>query len=1015
MKLKFDKNYFSMKFLYKSYIFVLIFSISFVAKSQQSAIYTTDLKDYNQAITLFQSQQFQSAKNLFEKVKQSKVNDETKSDCYFFIASCTISQDKTVAITLFENFVKNYPTSIKTNEAFSELGNLYFETMQYQQALEWLERVDERNIVSQTDRFYFQKGFSFYKNNNKKDAAKNFNKVLNSEIYGSQAKYYLGFMAYENDNYKEANFQFNQIQNEDKFKEKMSYYQADMNFKQGNFQQAIDLGTLALLKSNENEKSELNKIIGESHFNLNQYEKSIPFLENYKGKKGKWSNTDYYILGYAFYKKNDFEKAIFHFNKIINGNDVVAQNAYYHLGESYLKTDKKQQALNAFKSASEMNYDMKIQEDAAFNYAKLSYEIGNSYQSIPSVLTDFQVKYPENPNKNYIETLLIDSFISSKDYKNALITLEKNKNNPNRIALQKVTFYLGLENFTDGKYNEALGLFKKSIAVPENPQFVARTIFWQGETEFVLDNFAAAIISFKQFLSDKEAVSTPEFQNVNYNLAYSYFKIKEYATALGYFQSYILVSKNDNFRLADALVRLADCNFVNSKYWPAIESYKKAIDLKSTNADYAAFQTAMSYGFLSRNDRKIEDLISFLKNHPKSQYYDDALYELANTYVSQNKNENAIATFDKLIAEFPQGIFESKSILKQGLIYFNSDKNELALTKLKKVTTDFPNSPEALEAVSTAKLIYIEEGKVAEYVAWVKTLKYVQINDLELENDTYDAADKYFLQNDTKQAVTGFTGYLANFPNGIHATKANFYLGQLYFSENLENNAIPKYEYVITQPRNTFSEQALVRLSQIYLNQKMADKAILVLTRLEKEADFPQNITFAQANLMKLYFEKSDYTNSVLAAEKVLNNSKSDEKVKNDAQIIIARAAFKTSDFNKAKLAYNKLLLTANGELGAEALYYDAYFKNLDKKYELSNIAIQKLTKNYSSYQYFGAKGLVIMAKNFYGIKDAFQANYILESVIKNFSQFNDVIEEAKLEQDLIQKEEAKTNSSLQK
>jgi len=37
--------------------------------------------------------------------------------------------------------------------------------------------------------------------------------------------------------------------------------------------------------------------------------------------------------------------------------------------------------------------------------------------------------------------------------------------------------------------------------------------------------------------------------------------------------------------------------------------------------------------------------------------------------------------------------------------------------------------------------------------------------------------------------------------------------------------------------------------------------------------------------------------------------------------------------------------------------YYDAYFKNKESKFEASNIAVQKLAKNYSSYKYFGAKG----------------------------------------------------------
>ena len=82
-----------------------------------------------------------------------------------------------------------------------------------------------------------------------------------------------------------------------------------------------------------------------------------------------------------------------------------------------MNTDKKQQALNAFKNASEMQKKKKIQEDANLNYAKLSYEIGNSYQSVPDVLNSFMTKYPNSPNKTELQTLLINSYITSKNYK----------------------------------------------------------------------------------------------------------------------------------------------------------------------------------------------------------------------------------------------------------------------------------------------------------------------------------------------------------------------------------------------------------------------------------------------------------------------------------------------------------------------------------------------------------------------------------------------------------------------
>ena len=662
-----------------------------------------------------------------------------------------------------------------------------------------------------------------------------------------------------------------------------------------------------------------------------------------------------------------------------------------------------------------MDFDKKIQEDANLNYAKISYEIGNSYQSVPDVLSTFLTKYPSSPSKSEIENLLINSYITSKNYIGALALLEKNKNPENRLAYQKVTFYRGLELFTDGNYKEAQKLFIKSIKEQKDAKFTARATFWKAETEYVTDNFNEALLSFKQFEGMTEAKNTPEFKNLNYNIAYCYFKQKEYDKAGDYFDDYITNSKEDKIRLNDSYLRLGDSRFVTSKYFPAMEAYNKAIELKSVDADYAAFQKAISYGFVSKNDKKIEDFNKFLTNFKMSKYRDDALFELGNTYVTENKTDLAIKTYDQLLSEFKNGSFAAKSVLRQGLVYYNSNKDDQAIAKFKKVAADYPKSPEALEAVATARLIYVDNGKVDEYASWVRTLDFVEVSDAELDNDTYEAAEKQYLQNNTKQAITTLSGYLTSFPNGIHSLKANFYLAQSYYTDGLPNNAIPNYENVIAKSRSEFTEQSLARLCEIYLKKDDFTKAIPVLKRLESEADFPQNITFAQANLMRVYYAQKDYPNSVVYADKVLNNPKTDNKVKSDAQIIIARSAIKTGDEDKAKVAYAKLQTIAKGELAAEALFYDAYFKNKDGKFAESNKIVQKLSKEYSGYKYFGAKSLVVMAKNYYGLKDSYQSTSILSSVIENFTEFPDVVKEAQTELDKIKTEEGKTNSSIEK
>ena len=145
----------------------------------------------------------------------------------------------------------------------------------------------------------------------------------------------------------------------------------------------------------------------------------------------------------------------------------------------------------------------------------------------------------------------------------------------------------------------------------------------------------------------------------------------------------------------------------------------------------------------------------------------------------------------------------------------------------------------------------------------------------------------------------------------------------------------------------------------------------------------------------------------------VLRNSKLEDRIKSDAHIIIARSAIKANDETKARNAYKAVENIASGELKAEALYYDAYFENKDGSYRVSNQIVQKIASDYSAYKYWAAKGLTLMANNYYELEDAYQATYILESVIKNFAQFDDVVGEATTALNKIKTEEAKTNESI--
>ena len=226
-------------------------------------------------------------------------------------------------------------------------------------------------------------------------------------------------------------------------------------------------------------------------------------------------------------------------------------------------------------------------------------------------------------------------------------------------------------------------------------------------------------------------------------------------------------------------------------------------------------------------------------------------------------------------------------------------------------------------------------------------------------------------------------------------------------------NAVPYYKDIIKKAQSEYTEDALNKLAQIYLNKDDFKSALPILERLEKEAYIFENILFAQSNLMKGYYETASYELAVAYAKKIVQKNKIDNTLKNDAKKIIARSSIKTKDFTTAKEYYTEIEKTANNELKAEALYYNAYFKKQQKEYEASNKIIQELIAKYTAYKYWAVKSYVIMGENYYALEDVYQATFVLENIIKNFKEFKDIVKDAQLALKDLKENEAKTNNSV--
>ncbi|WP_010134351.1 tetratricopeptide repeat protein [Ochrovirga pacifica] len=967
------------------------FAWSFV-QAQNSYKENHIAKWYNKAIYAFDSENYALAAAYFDKVN---VPDYKKSLVETYLLVIALELKKSDADAAAIAYLQTHPFSPNKNTLILALSNYYFDKGYEAKALKWFDQIDVKMLTSDQETNYnYKQAFANYKRKNYSKAKQYLIPMAQQGAYQKEATYYLGNIALENKDYATAKEYFDQIQDQRQYQKEINFNNLVILYHQKKYKEAIELGAKNFERARGLEQSQMAKIIGESYFYLGDYQQAISYLLQYRGKlKQGLTEVDYYFLGYAYYKTQDYDKAIENFNKITDQKTAVSQNAHYHLGDCYLKKNQKAQALNAFKNASEMDFDAQIQQDAFLNYAKLSYDIGNPYQSSSEVLQAYVDAYPNSKATSYIEKLIVNAYLQFKDYQGAIDYYQKQRLIKDELY-QTLLLEKGFEYFNNRKYTEASRLFAEASRIYASDELKNRALFWKAESLSELNDFQSALYDYQSFVQHDANKMLEEYPDAVYGLAYAYYQQKQYENAIRIFQEYVQLA-NNNVKRRNAILRIADCYFVSKSYWPALENYNQIINENKEEVDYALYQKALGYGFLSRNDKKIETLKALQNQFTRSPYLDDSYYQLGNLYVNQNKNNLAIAAYNDLIQKYSKSPLVAKAKLKKGTVLFNTGANQKAIAVLKELVASYPGTAEAIQAVKIGEQVYKDMGQVEAYAAWVKELEFVNITDADIDKTMFETVENKFLTNDMGGTISNAKKYLINFPNGIYALTVHFYLAQAYYAIDAKDRAVPEYQEVLKVKNSEYTEVALSRLSQIYLENEQWEQASPLLQLIETQAVNAQSIVYAQSNLMKYYYKKENHEKVLSYTEKVLNAKQSSKEAIADAYVFGARSSVALKDYSKAKTYYAKLETTGKGEIQAEANYYKAFWLHQDKKYEASNKQIQLLASKFQKYKYWGVKGLLLMAQNFHELEDDFQANFILNNVVKNAKQYPEVIAKA--------------------
>lgn len=964
------------------------------AFAQRPAHFEHASADLVHARELFDMAKYGAAQYELDQVV-ARIGDEhdlTRIDAEFLGALCAVRLFNQDASHRLLSFIDHHPESQHVEAVELELFRHYFQLKRWDDALAWAVRVDLPALTaSDQEEFRFKRGYANFQEGDTEKALADFHAIQQGTgTYAVPATYYAAHIAYERGHYETALQGFTELKTDENFGRVVPFYIAEILFLQGNYEE-LQAYVKPLLEDPQGTRriEEINRLAGEAYFRTGRYAEALPHLEKSVQRTGP-GRGDRYILGYAYYRTGDFKKALDQFNLVSQEADSLGQMAAYHMADCYLRLNEKNYARTAFKRAYEMGADPKVTEDALFNYAKLSYELSfDPYHEAIIALRNYLKNYPNSPRHDEAQSFLLDVFIKTRNYEEALATLDAIKVKDIRLqeAWQKLAFDRGVELYDGRKYADAALFFEKALKYPVDPRANARAHYWMGESYFAMEDYSGALKKYDDLRNATGSFASDLYEQASYSMGHAYFKMKQYGEAATAFRRFVGVAGIDPKQKSDAMLRIGDCYFVGKDEPQAIAWYDKAIAAGTTERDYALFQKGVCLGLEQDFSGKITVLKQLLAEKPASRHAADAKFQLGETYLNLEKDDQAIGYYRNVVDDHANSPHVRQSMLQIALIHKRQGKADQALEEFKAIVAKYPTMDGARDALAGIESIYVEQGRVGEYEAYVRALAFVDPATLDLDEKYYRSAFDLYSAGKCEQAIGAFGDYLAKYPNGAHALSALFYKGDCEYHAGQNDQALADLEQVIARNATGFMESALVGASDILFKEGRWEGALDRFRQLEQVASLPQNVLAAQAGQMRCLRELGRADEAGKVAGKVAGNKDAGDDLRAEAGIAVANGALAADDLEGAFAAFKSVADDSRNHWGAEANYHCAYVRHLQKKYRDAEKEVFELVRKFPSYDHWKAKAFILLGDVYVQLDDRFQAKATLQSVIDHCTE----------------------------
>ena len=906
-----------------------------------------------EAKQLYINKIYQNAQTLFQKASsQIREEEGTTSRAYEeaegYRLLCAVKLAQRGAEAQARSYIRKFPSSPLVPKIRFAAASAYFEREDYGRALDLMEELQPSDIdKDDRDRYLLEKGVCLMKDFRTVEAQNHLMEIPEkSRLYG-QAQYYHGYSEYQEGNFADALNFFRKSDHP-----KVPLMVADCHFMLKDYlyvcQHASDIN-----QYEGAEKAHFARIVSESAYALGQKGDAERYFKIYAEQK-ELSKTDNFFSGMLSYEQGNWREAAGKFNRCIEFGDAdsLTQNALYRLARCMIEEKDKVAAAEAFKKASEMDFNPEVKEDAFFNYAKLSFDLwGNADH-----LYEYLDKYPSSAAKQdetygYIAAKCLED----NNFQDAITALGKisSPTASDKKNLQKANFFKGIELMNEGRYSAAAEFLDNAAENDSDIKISNLADFWLAESYFRTEKYREALDVLERLQAAKLFKGTGEYPVSFFNSGYARFRLKDIGNAYRDFSKYMDLAGEGGEYSLEAKMRMADCKFMQRDFAQASKLYSSLSQTTASRTLYAPLQEAISQGLMGNTKKKLEILGKYASaGYSKAAQYTELLFELGKTRLQSSDSKGAEKAFRSLVENPVDSIYYGRALMELGMLYSNQGSSSKAKECYRKAAESDLSPEEIQGAMNAYQNICNDEGNPDEFFKWVSQRDGASTGNADDEKTKllFNAAEQIFLAEKYEAAAEAFKSFIAEYPD-YNPSKSWYYLAE-------SRSRIADY---------SGAAEAYHKLDSIALEN--GDSRLWSLYT---------------GNGIEMLFLGKEYNKIIERSSDLMESNYSPESNKRYIAYYVAKSFLATGDADKALEPLKIVAEDPSDKIGGEAAYLlvkDTYDRGKFEKVENMVFALseQNIDRTWL------AKAYLILGDSYFDQEDYEQAEAVYKSIASSY------------------------------